>query len=116
MRTLKVVLVGMVVVYAVLILLSVCIKIYSAIVSRISSRKNGSSNNDNPVKKNVSKTTVVNSAPKLSQPQRGLNPEVIAVIASAIAASMGGSGSDIKSRINQTYWTYHSNMERCRKE
>ncbi|NLX76893.1 MAG: OadG family protein [Clostridiaceae bacterium] len=98
MRTFEVVLVGMVVVFAVLILLSVCIKIYSAIVSRISSRKNGSGNNDNPVKKNVSETTVVNPSPVLSQPQQGLNPEVIAVIAAAIAASMGGSGSDIKVR------------------
>lgn len=63
MRTFEVVLVGMVVVFAVLILLSVCIKIYSAIVSRISSRKNGSGNNDNPVKKMFLRPLLLTPAP-----------------------------------------------------
>lgn len=100
MSTFSVVLVGMVVVFASLTLLIFCIKIYSAIVSKFSNRKNNSNNgqsnnvqkNDVQIK-NVAETTNVNST---STTQHGLSPELIAVITAAIAASMGGSSADLK--------------------
>ncbi|NLM10331.1 MAG: oxaloacetate decarboxylase, gamma chain [Clostridiaceae bacterium] len=93
LRTLNIVLVGMVVVYVVLTLLIFCIKIYSAIISKFSNRKNNSDNNGNPGKE-VVETTSVNS----NSTNHGLSPELIAVITAAIAASMGGSGTGLKVR------------------
>lgn len=96
MRTLNVVLVGMVVVFATLTLMIFCIKLYSAIIAKLSNRNNSSNNNtDNGNDRNeIIETTNANS----NSTSNELNPELIAVIAAAIAASMGGSSSGIRVR------------------
>lgn len=91
MRTLNVVLVGIVVVFAVLTLLILCIKIYSAIIAKFSGTNN--TNNKNSGKKEEP-TEITKENP--SSTVSGLNPELIAVITAAIAASMGGSGTDLR--------------------
>jgi len=97
LRTLNIVLVGMVVVFAVLALLIICIRIYSAIISKFSNKNTNSDRNNfrtNDVQRTeIAETIVVNNT---STVQNGLNPELIAVIASAIAAIMGGSSDGFK--------------------
>jgi len=97
LRTLNIVLVGMVVVFAVLALLIICIRIYSAIISKFSNKNTNSDRNNfrtNDVQRTeIAETIVVNNT---STVQNGLNPELIAVIASAIAAIMSGSGDGFR--------------------
>lgn len=90
MHTLNVVLVGIVVVFAVLTLLILCIKIYSAIIAKFSGTNN--TNNKNNSKEEVIEITKEDTNSTVS----GINPELIAVITAAIAASMGGSSADLK--------------------
>jgi len=101
MRTLSVVLVGMVVVFASLTLLILCIKVYSSILVMFRNRKNNNHNNSNVQKKGIqikdkAETTIatVNS----ESASEGINSELIAVIAAAIAACMSGSGTGFRVR------------------
>jgi len=101
MRTLSVVLVGMVVVFASLTLLILCIKVYSSIIVMFRNRKNNNHNNSNVQKKGIqikdkAETTIatVNS----ESASEGINSELIAVIAAAIAACMSGSGTGFRVR------------------
>lgn len=98
MPTLNVVLVGIVVVFAALTLLIVCIKVYSAIIAMFSGRKNSNGKNDNGKNNNqikeVAETRVVNS----NSTDNGLSPELIAVITAAIAACMDSPSAGIKVR------------------
>lgn len=91
MRTLNIALVGMVVVFAALVLIILCIKIYSGIVTKFSGRKNTNNKSDSE-KKEVVETTNVNASSTLS----GLSPELVAVITAAITAHMDNSGAGIK--------------------
>ena len=97
LRTLSIVLVGMVVVFSVLSLLIISIKIYSTIIIKFKNRNSNSDKNSpktNDVQRiEVAETTSVDT---ISTAQNGLNPELIAVIASAIAAIMGGSSDGFK--------------------
>lgn len=93
-RTLNIVLVGMVVVFIVLILLILCIKLYSACISRLS-RKNSAGNNG--PSRNAAENTVSHNVNSGSVAE-GINPELIAAITAAIVASMGGSGTGFKVR------------------
>ena len=97
LRTLSIVLVGMVVVFSVLSLLIISIKIYSTIIIKFKNRNSNSDKNSpktNDVQRiEVAETTSVDT---ISTAQNGLNPELIAVIAAAIAAIMGGSSDGFK--------------------
>jgi len=91
----------MVVVFASLTLLILCIKVYSSIIVMFRNRKNNNHNNSNVQKKDIqikdkAETTIatVNS----ESASEGINSELIAVIAAAIAACMSGSGTGFRVR------------------
>jgi len=98
MRTMSVVLVGMVVVFASLALLILCIKVYSSIIIMFRNRKNNVNNNKvqkNDIQiKDVPETTSTDTIAESAT--EGINPEIIAVITAAIVASMGSSGAGFK--------------------
>jgi len=87
----------MVVVFSVLSLLIISIKIYSTIIIKFKNRNSNSDKNSpktNDVQRiEVAETTSVDT---ISTAQNGLNPELIAVIAAAIAATMSGSGDGFR--------------------
>ena len=88
--------IGTTVVIISLVLIIICIKIYTAIVAMINNRNNKSinKNNDSDSGKGISvhSTTNVNSSSSLD----GLSPELIAVITAAIAACMDSSGAGLQ--------------------
>lgn len=104
--SLNVLITGIVVVFAVLLLLILLIKLYSTIVYKAQNRtpkapKGGSDN--------VSQATVIqnNGALAVTQPQ-GLTDELIAVITAAAVACMGNSNirvTGIRKRTSRSEWS-----------
>lgn len=80
--------IGTVVVFAALIVIIICIKIYTGIIAKFENKKNNNGNNGGGKDVTVQPTVNVNPSSSVDE----LSPELIAVISAAIAASMGSSG------------------------
>lgn len=105
--SLNVLVTGIVVVFAVLVLLIILIKLYSTIVYNVQNRASKAPKNGNA--DNVAKTTVINDngAMAVTQPQ-GLTDELIAVITAAAVACMGNSDirvTGIRKRSQRSEWS-----------
>ena len=105
--SLNVLITGVVVVFAVLLLLIMLIKLYSTIVYKAQNRApKAPKSNDNG---NDAKTSVINNngAMAVSQPQ-GLTDELIAVITAAAVTAMGNSNirvTGIRKRTSRSEWS-----------
>ncbi len=104
--SLNVLITGIVVVFAVLLLLILLIKLYSTIVYKAQNRAPKAPKGDGG---NVAKSAVINngSAMAVAQPQ-GLTNELIAVITAAAVATMGTSNirvTGIRKRTSRSEWS-----------
>ncbi len=104
--SLNVLVTGIVVVFAVLLLLIMLIKLYSTIVYKAQNRAPKAPKGDGG---NVAKSTVIDngSAMAIAQPQ-GLTDELIAVITAAAVACMGNSNirvTGIRKRTQRSEWS-----------
>ncbi|MBQ2687508.1 MAG: OadG family protein [Clostridia bacterium] len=104
--SLNVLVTGIVVVFAVLLLLILLIKLYSTIVYKAQNRTPKSPKGDGG---NVAKSAVIDngSAMALTQPQ-GLTDELIAVITAAAVTAMGTSNirvTGIRKRTSRSEWS-----------
>lgn len=106
LRTLNIVLVGMVVVFVALTLLIYCIKLYSAIISRFSNKGDSANKNNKKTEKEKTSEVTETTNVSFSSTTDGITPELIAVITAAIAASIGGSNAGFRVRtIKRTGYT-----------